>query len=220
MDVGKEAPTLRPEDLPLLGGPPTSAPDDNNNNSDGDQYPEYRGYVPPKLSLTIIPNEPDKSTIAKPTALVSEVEPSTSVPDESDKSATTKPTAQVSVSEPAALSADTRTELSTMQTTNTPLILPPPTTNQTCSEDEVFLGDDPEPMGPQISVPATDLDIRMSDTAMEDPLEFASSHLMLYGIPASEEFSAVRTLVTTIASRLDLTVICLFRVTADRSHTF
>ena len=103
---------------------------------------------------------------------------------------------------------------------NAPLILPPPTTNQTCSEDEVSLGEDPEPMGPQISVPATDLDIRMSDTAVEDPLEFTSSHLMLYGIPVSEDFAAVRTLVTTIASRLNLTVIRLFRVNMDQSHTF
>ena len=75
-------------------------------------------------------------------------------------------------------------------------------------------------MGPQISVPATDPDIRMSDTAVEDPLEFPSSHLMLYGIPVSEDFTAVRTLVTMIASRLDLTVTRLFRVNADRSHTF
>ena len=214
MDVGKEAPTLRPEDLPLLGGPPPSAPD-NDDDSDGNQYPEYRGYVPPKPNSTIIPDEPDESAIAKPAAPVSEAGPSTSVPDESDKSMTTKPAAQVSVLEPTALGMDTRTELSTMEMINAPLNLPPPTMNQTCSEDKVSLGDDLEPMGPQISVPATDLDIRMSDTAMEDCLEFALSHLMLYGIPASEDFAAVQTLVTTIALRLDLTVIRLFRVTAD-----
>ena len=75
-------------------------------------------------------------------------------------------------------------------------------------------------MGPQIAVPATDLDVRMSDEITEDPLEFASSHLMLYGIPTSEDFSTVQTLVNTIASRLDLTVKRLFRVAADRSHSF
>ena len=208
MDIGKEAPTLRPEDLPLLGGPPPSAPDDDDD-SDGNQYPEYRGYIPPKPNSMIIPD------VAKPTAPVSEAEPSTSVPDESDKSATTKPTAQVSVLEPTALGMDTRTELSTMEMINAPLNLPPPTMNQTRSEDEVSLGDDLEPMGPQISVPATDPDIRMSDTAMEDRLEFALSHLMLYGIPSSEDFAAVQTLVTTIALRLNLTVIWLFRVTTD-----
>ena len=170
MDVGKEAPTPRLEDLPLLGRPPPSAPD-NNNDSDGNQYPKYRGYVPPKPSLMITP---DESMIAKPTAPVSEAEPSTSVPDESDKSTTTKSAAQVSVLEPAALGANTRTDLSAMETINAPLILPPPTTSQTCSEDEVSLGDNLELMGPQISVPVTDPDIRMNDIAMEDPLEFAS----------------------------------------------
>ena len=129
--------------------------------------------------------------IAKPAAPVTEAEPSTPVLDKSNKSATTRPTAQVLVPEPAASGGDSRTELSTMETINAPLILPPPTTNQTRSEDEVSLGEDLEPMGSQISVPATDPDIRMSDTAVEDPLEFTSSHLMLYGIPVSEYFTAV-----------------------------
>ena len=48
-------------------------------------------------------------------------------------------------------------------------------------------------MGPQIAVPATDLDVRMSDEIIEDPLEFTSSHLMLYSIPTSEDFSTVQT---------------------------
>ena len=219
MDVGKKAPTPKPEDLPLLGRPPPSAPDDDDD-SDGDQYPEYRGYVPPKSSSTIDPHEPDKSAIAEPAAPVQASEPTTSTLDESGKSATAEPAAQTSISEPAASGANTRTESSPMEAVDSLFVPPLPTTNLTRSEDEVSLGEDPEPMGPQIAVPATDLDVRMSDEIAEDPLEFASSHLMLYGIPTSEDFSTVQTLVNTIASRLDLTVKHLFRVTADRSHSF
>lgn len=48
----------------------------------------------------------------------------------------------------------------------------------------------------------TDTDFRMGDMTIKDPLEFASSHLMLYKIPTSEDFITVQNLVTTIASRL------------------
>ena len=107
-----------------------------------------------------------------------------------------------------------------METISSPLTPLSSTTNQAHSEDEVSLGDVPEPMGPQISVPATDQDIRMSDTIAENPLEFAMSYLMLYGIPTSEDFTTVQSLVTTIVSRLNVTVRHLVRVTADRSHNF
>ena len=195
MDVGKKAPTPKPEDLPLLGRPPPSAPDDDDD-SDSDQYPEYRGYVPPKSNSTRDAYEPDESAIAEPTApvQVQASEPTTSTLDESDKSATAEPAAQTSISEPTASGANTRTESSPMEAVNSLFVPPLPMTNLTRSEDEVSLGEDPEPMGPQIAAPAMDLDVRMSNEIVEDPLEFASSHLMLYGIPTSEDFSTVQTL--------------------------
>ena len=218
MDVSKKAPTPRPEDLPLLKRPSSSAPnDDDDDDSDGDQYPKDRGYVPPKQNSAILP---DKSAIDKPAAQVSVSEPSAPIPDEPIESTTAKPAAQNPSSEPTASGTNARTKLNAMEMISSPFTPLSPTTNQACSEDEVSLGDVPEPMGSQISVPETDQDIRMSDTIAEDPLEFATSYLMLYSIPATEDFTTVQSLVTTIASRLNVTVRHLVRVTADWSHNF
>ena len=220
MDVGKVAPTPNPENLLRLGRSPPTTPNNNNDSSDGDHYPEYRGYVPPKRSPTVIPNDLDKSTTTEPAAQASTSEPIALTLNEPIESAMITPAAQILVPEPAAIGATTRTKPSMMETTNhphTPLI---PRSNQVQSEDEVSLGDDPEPMGPQIPIPTTDTDFRMGDTTIKDPLEFASSYLMLYGIPTSEDFTAVQNLVTTIVSRLDLTVRRLFRVNAEQSHSF
>ena len=127
MDVGKKAPTPKPEDLPLLGRSPPSAPDDDDD-SDSDQYPEYRGYVPPKSNSTRDAYEPDKSAIAEPAAPVQVSEPTTSTLDESNKSATAEPAAQTSTSEPAASGANMRTELSPMEAVNSLFVPPLPTT--------------------------------------------------------------------------------------------
>ena len=189
MDVGKKAPTPRPKDLPLLKMPSSSAlNDDDDDDSDGNQYPEYRGYAPPKQNPAILP---DKSTIDEPAAQISVSEPSALIPDEPVESETAKPTAQNPSSEPAASGVNARTKLNAMETISSPLTPLSPMTNRARSEDEVSLGDVPEPMGPQISVPATDQDIRMSDTIAEDPLEFATSYLMLHSIPAAEDFTTV-----------------------------
>ena len=147
-------------------------------------------------------------------------EPTALILNEPIESMTVTPAAQILVPDPAAIGTTMRTEPSTMETTNhphTPLI---PMTNQVRSEDKVLLGDNPRPMGPQIPIPTTDTDFRMGDTTIEDPLEFASSYLMLYRISTSEDFITVQNLVTTIASRLDLTVRRLFRVNAEQSHSF
>ena len=218
-DVNKVAPTLKPEDLPLLkkSPPPTSNDDDD---SDDDHYPEYRGYVPPSQDPPVTHKESDESATIEPAAQVSTSEPSPSVPNQPGESATTMPAAQASLSESAASGTSMGAELSTMETAATPLIPSSFIPNRMRSEDEVSLGEDPEPMGPQITIPATDIDVRMDDAPLEDPLEFASSYLMLYGVPSSEDFTTVQTLITSIASRINLTVGRIFRVNMERSHSF
>ena len=85
-------------------------------------------------------------------------------------------------------------------------VLPPIVPSQSRrSEDEVSLGDkDPvdEAMGPQISVelPMEDVVMRESVAVTEDPLEFATSCLMLYGIPLSESFESVQNIVSDLAT--------------------
>ena len=127
MDVSKKAPTPRPKDLPLLKRPSSSALNDNDDNdSDGDQYPEYRGYVPPKQNSAILP---DESVIDEPAAQVSVSEPSAPIPDEPVESTTAKPAAKNPSPEPAASGANARTELNAMETISSPLTPLSPTTN-------------------------------------------------------------------------------------------
>ena len=144
MDGGRKAPTPRPEDLPLLKRPSSSAPNDDNDDSDGDQYPEYRGYILPKQSSAILPNE---STIDEPAAQIPVSEPAP-ILNRPIESMTAKPAAQNQLSEPAASGTNARTELNAMETISLPLTPLSPMTHRARSEDEVSLGDVPEPMGP------------------------------------------------------------------------
>lgn len=159
-----------------------------------------------KQSPVVIPDDLDESATTEPAAQASTSEPTALILNEPIESMTITPAAQILVPEPAAIGATMRIEPSMTETTNhphTPLV---PRSNQGQSKDKVSLGDNPEPMGPQIPIPMTDTDFRMGDKTIKDSLEFASSYLMLYGIPTSEDFTTVQNLVTTIASRLDLTV--------------
>ena len=119
----------------VAAGHDTSAtPDNNNNNSDGDQYPEDRGYIPPKQSSATVP---DESTINKPAAQVPVSEPLAPILDKPIESVTAKPATQTPLSEPAASGANARTKPNVMETISSPLTPLSPTTNQACSEDEV-----------------------------------------------------------------------------------
>jgi hypothetical protein len=63
-------------------------------------------------------------------------------------------------------------------------------------------------MGPQIPLTTSveDSELRVEQTIVADPLEFASSHLMIYGISMSEGFKAIQSLSLDIASRLESSV--------------
>ena len=94
-----------------------------------------------------------------------------------------------------------------------PLIIP---SEPKRSEDEVSLGDeDPveEAMGPQIpaELPVEDVVMRESVAVVEDPLEFATSCLMIYGILLSVDFETMQTIVTNLAAQLHLSVHRIFR---------
>ena len=78
----------------------------------------------------------------------------------------------------------------------------------------------PEAMGPQISLPTEDIDMGTNLANKDDPLEFASSHLMLYGVPNSEEFATIQNLTSTIATQLDLTIRRIFRVSDSPNQSF
>jgi hypothetical protein len=226
-DVGRKAPTPKPEDLPYLGGSLPSPPGNNDDDdSDDDHYPAYRGYVQPVQDSTETIDIPSSSTIAVPAA--------------QDTSAIASSIAPVS---PAALGATTETVTITdvsRTSTFTPTIS---TTSRKQSEDEVSLGDEesapetkdpqiptptmiidinvtPEAMGPQIPIVIEDTDMRTEVADENDPLEFASSYLMLYGVPTSEEFPTVQGLTSTIATRLGLTIRCICRVSDARSQSF
>ena len=242
MDIGRTAPTPKPEDLPLLKRSLPSAPDgnDDDDDSDDDYYPEYPGYVQPDKNSTEITNESSAEATVTPAASVSSA---ITIPAASDSSAITTPVTPLSGVEPAALGATTGTEAAVdviMSSSLTPSI---PATNRIRSEDEVSLGDEesipetmgpqivnpamntdedtiPEAMGPQIPLPTEDTDMGTNLTNEDDPLEFASSHLMLYGVPNSEEFATIQNLTSTIAARLDLTIRRIFRVSDSRNQSF
>jgi hypothetical protein len=231
MDIGKKAPTPKPEDLSRLKGspPPTPNDDDDDDGSDDDYYPTYRGHVQPDQDLEETVGEPSTSAISAPAA--------------QNPSAIATPAASVLDIELAASGANTETKTVTDVIMSPLLITTIPALNRTRQEDEVSLGDDefapetmgpqilpsitdtdvgmiPEPMGPQIPILVEDTDTRMDVVDENDPLEFASSCLMLYGVPTSEEFTTIRNLISTIATRLDLTVRRILRVSDARSQSF
>ena len=75
-------------------------------------------------------------------------------------------------------------------------------------------------MGPQIPTPTVEADMDIDVGVVNDPLEFASSCLILYGVPTSEDFTSIQSLISTIAARLNLTVRCIFRASNVRGHSF
>ena len=92
-------------------------------------------------------------------------------------------------------------------------------------EDEVSLGDeDPvnKAMGPQISVelPVEDVIMRISVAVTEDPLEFATLCLMIYGIPLLESLESIQNIVSDLAMRLQLSVHHIFRTIVRRNQSF
>ena len=222
MDIGRIAPTPKPEDLPLLKRSLPSAPDrnDDNDDSDNDYYPEYPRYVQPDKNSMEIANESSAKAIVTPAASVSSA---IAIPAASDSSTITTPVVPLSGVEPAALGATTGTE-ATVDVIMSPSLTPSiPATNRIRSEDKVSLGDEesipeamgpqiadpatntdedmiPEAMGPQIALPTKDIDMGMNLANQDDPLEFASSYLMLYRVPNLEEFTTIQNLTSTIAA--------------------
>jgi len=92
------------------------------------------------------------------------------------------------------------------------------------SENEVLLADEDsaeEAMGPQIPTMSLveDPEIGRTETAMIDPLEFALSYLILYRVLLSEEFVSVQTLVTGIATRLQLSIRQIFRTNVSQGQS-
>lgn len=57
-------------------------------------------------------------------------------------------------------------------------------------------------MGPQIPTLTftVESEVMTQEDIIPDPLEFASSYLMLYGVPTSENFTTVQALVSAIAT--------------------
>ena len=77
-------------------------------------------------------------------------------------------------------------------------------------------------MGPQIlaMVPMEDIIIRENMAVSEDPLEFTTSCLMIYGIPLSMDFKAMRTIVSNLTMQVHLSVHHIFRTSIRRNQSF
>ena len=199
-DIRRIAPVPKPEDLPLIRGPLPPASDHDDDDDDDDYYPDYDFGARPVENVKAV----DEPTI---------------------ESATTMPAAPVMGTETAASGANTD-PLIVMEDVSPLPVLPPIVPSQSRrSEDEVSLGDeDPvdEAMGPQISIelPMEDVVMRESVAVTEDPLEFATSCLMLYGIPLSESFESVQNIVSDLATRLQLSVHRIFRTLVGRNQSF
>ncbi|EDQ99451.1 uncharacterized protein LACBIDRAFT_316546 [Laccaria bicolor S238N-H82] len=218
-DVGKIAPVPRPEDLPCLNRTPLPPPDDDSD-SDDDYYPDMDFLRQSVQNRAMTTDVSSKSATAMPAAQDIGTRSSLSAP-------TVKLNAVISSveSEPAALGATIEPGVGSSESTQIPPPLPAPVLNHPRNEDEVSIGDEDsihEAMGPQIP-PLTftvDSEIEVEEAPPTDPLEFASSFLMLYGLPASEEFSTIQNLIASIAAHLQLTVRQIFRVCSDRSQNF
>ena len=141
------------------------------------------------------------------------------------ESTTTIPAAPVMGTETAASGADTD-PLIVMEDVSPLPVLPPIVPSQSKrSEDKVSLGDeDPvdQAMRPHISVelPMEDVVMKESVAVTEDPLEFATSCLMLYGIPLLESFKSIQNIVSDLATRLQQSVHCIFRTLVGRNQSF
>ena len=141
------------------------------------------------------------------------------------ESMTTIPTAPVMGTETAA-SGTTTDPLIVMEDISPLPVLPPIVPSQSKRlEDGVSLGyKDPvdEAMGPQISVelPMEDVVMRESVAVTEDPLEFTTSCLMLYGISLSESFESIQNIVSNLAMRLQLSVHHIFRTLVRWNQSF
>lgn len=93
------------------------------------------------------------------------------------------------------------------------------------AEDKVSLGEEDlagEAMGPQIPINFLvddSMDMR-TEAMLEDPLEFASSYLTLYGPPLTQDFTAVQALVVNIATRLQAPIRQIFRIIVSQNQSF
>ena len=192
-DIRREAPIPKPEELPLIRGPiPPASGNNKDDDDDDDYYPSYDFGTQSTKNDEAVSKQAPKSTIINPTAPVMEPEP--------------------------AATGVTTSSLIVMGNTNFPPVMPliiPSEPKQL--EDEVSLGDkDPvkEAMGPQIpaELPVEDVVMRESVAVVEDPLEFATSCPMIYGIPLSVDFKTVQTIVTNLAAQLHLSVCHIFRI--------
>ena len=199
-DIGRVAPTPRPEDLPLLGEPPKPDAGDDSDDDDDDYYPDPDFKILPAKN-----SEPSLDTTTESAKLV----PAAPVPELRPAALGTNIIPEVVMEEP-------------IQIPEPPIVTPE---SQERMEDEVSLGEEDsgnEAMGPQI--PTTPLYeepvTRMEETIMEDPLEFATSHLMIYGVPTSEGFASIQTLVANIASRLQLSIRRVFRTVVGQGQSF
>ncbi|EDQ99322.1 uncharacterized protein LACBIDRAFT_335126 [Laccaria bicolor S238N-H82] len=209
-DVGRKAPVPRLEELPPLRKPsqPNPPPDDDSD-SDNDYYPDEGDQAPPVLSVTINADISSVSVTTTPAAQITGIEP----------------TVQAIEIQPAAIGATSGVGEATTEPASIDPNLSLPKTNQMQEDDEISWGDDEhnhDAMGPQIP-PLTftvDSEINMEAVTPADPLEFASSFLMLYGILTSEEFPVIQDMIMSIVTHLCLTVRQIFRVSADRNQSF
>ena len=200
-DIRREAPIPKPEELPLIRGPIPPAPgNDDDDDDDDDYYPSYDFGTQSVKNDEAVSEQAPKSAIINPAAPVREPEP--------------------------AATGVTTSSLIVMGNTSSPPVMPliiPSEPKR--SEDEVSLGDeDPveEAMGPQIpaELPVEDVVMRESVAVVEDPLEFATSCLMIYGIPLTVDFETMQTIVANLAAQLHLSVHRIFRTSIGRNQSF
>ena len=243
-DIGRVAPTPRPEDLPSLRDPPRP-PSDYDSDSDDDHYPDFDYKDQPMKETEAEDSERIKSAtiplaaldaVSNPAAIGAngDLVPSTddqpmkeaeAEASERNKSVAIPPAALDTVSNPAAVGANEES-MSNTNESNRPSIAPIVASSaRKKAEDEVSLGDEDsagEAMGPQIPInfPGDDsMDMR-TGAAPEDPLEFASSYLSLYGLPLAQDFATVQALVVDIAARLQVSIRRIFRTTVGQNQSF
>ena len=138
---------------------------------------------------------------------------------------TINPTAPIMEPETAATGATTSSSIVMEDMNPSPVLSPAIPSQPRRAEDEVSLGDeDPEEetMGPQIpaELPVEDVVMGESVAVAEDPLEFATSCLMIYGIPLTVDFGTVQTIVSDLAMQLHLSVHHIFRTSIGRNQSF
>ncbi|EDR09348.1 uncharacterized protein LACBIDRAFT_326071 [Laccaria bicolor S238N-H82] len=185
-DIRKEAPVPRPEDLPLIRGPPLPVPGNNgDDDNDNDWYYPDLDFGAPQV------NDTGDTTEQLP------------------KSATTLPAAPVVESRTTAIGTTMNSTIERMDASPHTVQPPVEPLKPRRSDDEVSLGAEDstaEAMGPQIAVDTPVMDAVMDEreAVIEDPLEFATSCLMIYGVPLAEGFESMQTRVSSIATQLHL----------------